>query len=44
MYGANLNLDANGKVESVADGLRTLEFYYAACQAQGLPRPKVLVE
>ncbi len=44
MYGSNLNLDANGKVESEANGRITLEFYYAACQAQGLPRPNVLVE
>ena len=44
MYGANLNLDANGKVESVADGFITLEFYYSACKAQGFPRPNVLVE
>ena len=44
MYGANLNLDANGKVDSVADGPTTLEFYFAACEAQGLPRPSPLVE
>jgi quercetin dioxygenase-like cupin family protein len=44
IYGANLNLDANGKVDSVADGPTTLEFYYAACEAQGLPRPNPLVE
>jgi quercetin dioxygenase-like cupin family protein len=44
MYGANLNLDSSGKVESVADGFITLEFYHAACQAQGFPRPNVLVE
>jgi quercetin dioxygenase-like cupin family protein len=44
MHGANLNLDANGKVDSVADGPTTLEFYYAACEAQGLPRPNPLVE
>ena len=44
MYGANLNLDANGKVDSVADGPTTLEFYYAACEVQGLPRPNPLVE
>jgi quercetin dioxygenase-like cupin family protein len=44
MYGANANLDADGKVESVVDGLVTLEFYLAACEAQGLPRPRVLVE
>ncbi len=44
MYGANLNLDANGKIDSVADGPTTLEFYFAACKAQGLPRPSPLVE
>jgi quercetin dioxygenase-like cupin family protein len=44
MYGANLNLDADGKVDSVADGPTTLEFYFAACAAQGLPRPTPLVE
>jgi quercetin dioxygenase-like cupin family protein len=44
MYGANVNLDADGKVESIADGLITLEFYLAACEAQGLGRPNVLVE
>ena len=44
MYGANLNLDADGKVDSVADGPTTLEFYFAACEAQGLPRPSPLVE
>ena len=44
MYGVNLNLDPNGKVDSVADGPGALEFYLAACQAQGLPRPKVLIE
>ena len=44
MYGANLNLDADGKVDSVADGLITLEFYRAACEAQGLGQPNVIVE
>jgi 2,4'-dihydroxyacetophenone dioxygenase len=43
MYGANLNLDAEGNVESVLDGAGTLEAYYALCEAQGLPRPNVLV-
>src|SRR5918998_4006215 len=28
MYGANLNLDADGNVESVLDGAGTLEAYY----------------
>jgi 2,4'-dihydroxyacetophenone dioxygenase len=43
MYGVNLNLDAQGKVESVTDGASTLTAYYALCEAQGLPRPNVLV-
>lgn len=44
MYGSNLNLDAEGNITSVADGMITLEFYYAMCEQQGLPRPNVLVE
>lgn len=44
MYGSNLNLDAEGNITSAVDGLMTLEFYYAMCEAQGLPRPNVLVE
>jgi 2,4'-dihydroxyacetophenone dioxygenase len=43
MYGANLNLDADGNVESVLDGAGTLAAYYALCEAEGLPRPNVLV-
>jgi hypothetical protein len=43
MYGMNLNLDADGNVESVSDGRGTLEAYYSLCEAAGLPRPKVLV-
>lgn len=43
MYGSNLNLDADGNVESVFDGPGTLEAYYALCEAAGLPRPNVLV-
>lgn len=43
MYGANVNLDAAGNITSVVDGLLTLEYYYAVCEAQGLPRPAVLV-
>jgi 2,4'-dihydroxyacetophenone dioxygenase len=43
MYGANLNLDAEGNVESVLDGPGTLAAYYALCEAEGLPRPDVLV-
>ncbi len=44
MYGANLNLDADGNVESVIDGATTLAAYYALCDAQGLPRPRVLTD
>ncbi len=43
MYGANLNLDADGNVDSVSDGAGTLAAYYTMCEAQGLPRPNVLV-
>jgi len=43
MYGANLNLDGDGNVESVFDGAGTLEAYYMLCEAEGLPRPNVLV-
>lgn len=43
MYGMNLNLDADGNVESVSDGRGTLEAYYSLCEAEGLPRPNVLV-
>ena len=43
MYGANINLDAQGNITSVVDGQLTLEFYYAMCEQQGLPRPNVLV-
>ena len=44
MYGSNLNLDADGNIESVADGPGTLEAYYLLCEAEGLPRPNVLTE
>jgi quercetin dioxygenase-like cupin family protein len=44
MYGANLNLDADGNIESVFDGPGTLAAYYALCEAAGLPRPTVLTE
>ena len=39
MYGANLNLDADGNVESVTDGSNTLLAYYLLCDQQGIPRP-----
>lgn len=43
MYGVNLNLGPDGNIESVFDGPGTLEAYYALCEAEGLPRPNVLV-
>lgn len=43
IYGANLNLDAGGDVESVVDGPGTLQTYLALCQAAGLPQPNVLI-
>ena len=44
MYGANLNLDADGNVESVADGPLALAAYLALCKEQGYGEPNVLVE
>jgi quercetin dioxygenase-like cupin family protein len=44
MYGSNINLNEAGEIDSVVDGQVTLEFYLAMCEAEGLPRPKVLVE
>ena len=44
MYGANLNLDADGNVESVTDGSSSLAGYLAMCEAQGLGRPDVLLD
>ena len=43
IHGANLNLDADGNVESVTDGPGVLAAYYALCEVEGLPRPDVLV-
>lgn len=44
MYGANLNLDADGNVESVTDGASALAGYYALLELAGIPRPNVLVD
>jgi 2,4'-dihydroxyacetophenone dioxygenase len=43
MYGSNLNLDAEGNIESVFDGPGTLEAYYLLAEAEGFDRPNVLV-
>jgi 2,4'-dihydroxyacetophenone dioxygenase len=44
IHGALLNLDAEGRVESVADGPSVLEAYVALCEQQGFERPAVLLE
>jgi|EndMetStandDraft_8_1072994.scaffolds.fasta_scaffold673168_1 2,4'-dihydroxyacetophenone dioxygenase len=43
MSGSNLNLDADGEIVSVTDGMGSLQAYYESCEAQGLPRPNVIV-
>ena len=42
IYGANLNLDADGNVEMVIDASTVLEFYLAMCEAEGHPRPNII--
>ena len=42
IYGANLNLDADGNVESVTDAGTIYQAYMMMCEAQGLGRPNVL--
>ncbi len=42
IYGANLNLDADGNVESITDAGGIYEAYMMLCEAQGLGRPNVL--
>ena len=43
IYGANLNLDAAGNVETVIDAHFIHQLYLAGCQAKGLPAPAVIV-
>src|SRR3954470_22193447 len=42
IYGANLNLDADGNIESIIDAGGILEAYFMLAEAEGLPRPHVL--
>jgi len=42
LRGANLNLDAEGRVESVLDAGAALEIYRAGCRAAGYPEPDVI--
>ena len=44
MYGVNLNLDADGNVESVADGAGHARVLPRDVRGRGLPRPNVLVD
>ena len=44
IYGANINLDADGNVESVVDGALMLSAYLAGCKRLGLPDPPVVIE
>jgi 2,4'-dihydroxyacetophenone dioxygenase len=43
MYGSNLNLDADGNVESVTDGASALAGYLALAEMQGHGRPNVII-
>lgn len=42
LHGANLNLDAEGNVESVLDASAALTVYRDACRNAGLPAPNVI--
>jgi len=42
IYGANLNLDADGNVETVIDAGLVKDTYFALCEAEGHPRPNVI--
>jgi len=44
MYGVNLNLDAEGNVQSVVSGDTALAYYLYACKELGYGEPNVLVE
>lgn len=44
MYGANLNMDAEGNIVSVSDGAGTLSFYLSLCHDQELGQPPVVVD
>ena len=42
IYGANLNLDAEGNIISVYDAGFIRDAYFALCEAEGHPRPNVI--
>ncbi len=43
IYGANLNLDANGNVESIIDAELVYQVYLAACREKGVAEPAVIL-
>ena len=43
IYGANLNLDANGNVEAVIDAELIHQFYRTMCREKGLGEPDVIL-
>src|SRR5262249_38543039 len=43
IYGANLNLDANGNVEAVIDAQLIHDFYLGVCKSQGFANPPVIL-
>ncbi len=43
IYGANLNLDANGNVEAVIDAELIYQFYRTMCREKGLDEPNVIL-
>jgi hypothetical protein len=42
IYGANLNLDAEGNITSIVDAGGIRDAYFALCAAQGYERPDVI--
>ncbi len=44
IYGANLNLNPDGSIESVVDAQLISDAYFALCEMQGLPRPNVVTD
>lgn len=44
IWGANLNLDEDGRVETIVDAAATLAVYRAFCKQAGLAEPNVYVE
>lgn len=42
IYGANLNLDADGNITSVYDAPFMRDIYFALCEAEGKGRPDVI--